>query len=104
MSMRAFRIDRVSGAMALAFSLIALLTIVIAYLQPPPPTRPTDEGTLAHIFQVSVAAFVPAALLFVSTADWRRPRGSAALLAVCLLALAIAFVGLYRGEHGYWDR
>jgi peptidoglycan/LPS O-acetylase OafA/YrhL len=102
MAMRTFSIERVSGGMALAFSLIALLTIAIAYLQPAPPTPPTDEGTLAHIFQVSVALFVPALLLFVATADWRRPRRGAALVAVCVLALAVAFVGLYLGEHGYW--
>ena len=99
--MRAFRVDRVSGGMALAFSLTALLTIVIAYLQAPQPP-PTDEGTLAHIFQLSVAAFVPALLLFAITSDWRHPRGSAAVVAVCLVALAVSFVGLYMGEHGYW--
>src|SRR5437773_8886205 len=102
MSVRSLSVDRVSGGFALAFSLTALLTIVIAYLQPPPPTPPTDEGTLAHIFQLAVVLFVPALLLFVTTADWRRPRASVALVAACFIALAIAFVGLYMGEHGYW--
>ena len=88
--------------MALAFSLIALATIVVAYLQPPPPTPPTDEGALAHIFQLAVGAFVPTVLLFVSTADWRYPRAVAALLGVSLVALTVAFVGLYMGERGYW--
>jgi len=100
--MRTFSIDRISGGFALAFSLTALLTIVIAYLQPPPPTPPTDEGTLAHIFQLAVVAFVPAVLLFVTTADWRRPHASVAVIAVCFIALTIAFAGLYIGEHGYW--
>jgi peptidoglycan/LPS O-acetylase OafA/YrhL len=100
--MRVFSVDRVTGAMALAFSLTALATIVIAYLQAPPPTPPTDEGALARIFQLVVGAFVPAALLYASTADWGRPRTAVALLAVCLVALAIAFVGLYMGERGYW--
>jgi len=70
--MRALTIDRLSGAFALLFSLAALLLIVIGYLQPPQPP-PTDEGTLAHLFQLSVVLFVPA-LLFVTTADRRHPR------------------------------
>ena len=103
MPMGALRIDRISGALALAFSLIALLTVLGGYFQPPQP-RPADEGTAAHIFQLSLVALVPALLLFLSTADWRRPRGNAALLAVCLVAVTGSFVALYLGEHVYWYR
>ena len=101
--MPALTIDRLSGASALLFSFAALLLIVIGYLQPPQPP-PTDEGTLAHLFQLSVVLFVPALLLFVTTADWRHPRSSAALVIACVVAVTLAFVGLYIGEHGSWYR
>jgi hypothetical protein len=44
--MRAQQINRVSGKVLIVVSLIALLTVLSGYTQPPQP----DEGTAAHIF------------------------------------------------------
>ena len=41
-----------------------------AALSGQPPGREPDEGTGAHIFQLSIAAMVPATLVFLATADW----------------------------------
>ena len=46
MIMRAQQINRVSGKVLIALSLIALLAVLSGYSQPPQP----DEGTGAHIF------------------------------------------------------
>ena len=96
--MTTYRVHRVTCAAMLAFSAIALLTVTIGLLQPPHPPA-TDEGTLAHIFQLSVAAFLPAFLLFFATADWKDGRRSALLVAVAVLMLALAFAGVYTIEH-----
>jgi hypothetical protein len=101
--MRALSIGRISGAFALAFALTALLTVMTGYFQAP-QAPPTDEGTGAHIFQLSLVLFAPSLLLFIATADWRSPRSSAALLAVCLVAVAASFVALFLGEHVFWYR
>jgi hypothetical protein len=94
--------DRISGALTLLFALTTLVTIAVGYAQPPEPVAPTDEGTLAHIFQIALALFVPSFLLFVTTADWTRPRFGARVVAVSLLAVGFALVGLWMGEPGIW--
>jgi Na+/H+ antiporter NhaD/arsenite permease-like protein len=72
--MRAQQINRFSGKVLIVLSLIALLAVLSGYTQPPQP----DEGTAAHIFQLSVVALVPTIVLFLATADWRQPLRSAA--------------------------
>jgi hypothetical protein len=54
---------------------------------------------LAHIFQLSIAALGPAILLFLLTADWRRPLESVRPLVVPAAALVLAFAALYYLEH-----
>jgi hypothetical protein len=49
------QINRVSGKVLIVLSLIALLAVLSGYTQPPQP----DEGTAAHIFQMSIVALVP---------------------------------------------
>lgn len=91
-------INRVSGALMVGLALVALLVIAVGYAQPPAPPPP-DENTGAHIFQFSIAALLPVGLVFLGTADWSRPRRNAVLLALAGLAVALAFAGLYYGEH-----
>jgi len=93
--MRAQRINRVSSKVILVMSLTALLTVITGYFQPPQP----DEGTGAHIFQLCVVLLVPTILLFLATADWKRPLHGARTLALPAVALAIAFGALYYLEH-----
>jgi len=47
--MNAARINRLSGAALTVFAVIALLDVLFGYTQPPL----ADEGTGAHIFQLS---------------------------------------------------
>jgi len=99
------RMNRVSGIALIVLSLIALLTVLSAYrvsfapfsiyMQPLEP----DEGTQAHIFQLSIVALAPMILLFLATADWTRPLRSMRPLAFPAAAVVIAFAGLYYLEH-----
>jgi hypothetical protein len=93
--MRAELINRLSSRVILALSLTALLTVLSGYFQPPQP----DEGTGAHIFQLSIVLLVPVILLFAATADWKRPARSTRPLALPAVALVGAFAGLYYLEH-----
>lgn len=93
--MRIATLNRVTGRVVLGLSLVALLTVFAGYFIPPQP----DEGALAHIFQLSIVALVPTFLLFVLTADWKRPRRMARRLASSGVLLAATFVGLYFLEH-----
>jgi hypothetical protein len=83
----------------MVLSVTALLMVLSGYTQPPQ----TDEGAVAHIFQLAIVALVPMVLLFVATADWRQPARSARPLAIPAAALAFAFAALYYLEH-YRDK
>lgn len=89
------QINRVSSRIIIVLSLTALLAVLSGYTQPPQ----ADEGTAAHIFQLSIVALVPMFVLFLSTADWRQPSRSARFLALPGTALALAFGALYYLEH-----
>ncbi len=93
--MQAERMNRASGIGLMVLSLVALLAVLSGYFQPPQP----DEGTAAHIFQLSIAALVPAALLFLGTADWKQPLRSVRFLAYPTAILVVAFGALYYLEH-----
>jgi hypothetical protein len=93
--MRPPLINQVSGKLLIVLSLVALLTVISGYFQPPQP----DEGTGAHIFQLSIVAFVAVILLFLTTADWRRPLASVRRLALPAVTLTLAFTALYYLEH-----
>ena len=95
------QVARVSGVAVVVLALTALLTVLSGYAQPPQPP-PVDEGTGAHIFQLSIVALVPMTLLFLATADWTRPLRSARPLALAAVIVSAAFVALYYGEHYYW--
>jgi hypothetical protein len=94
--MRAQQINRVSSKVLVVLSLIALLAVLSGYTQPPQ----SDEGTAAHIFQLSIVALVPMIVLFLATADWRQPLRSAARpLAIPVAVLVLAFGALYYLEQ-----
>lgn len=97
-AMPAERIHRIVGRVAVALSLVALLTVLSGYTQSPQP----DEGARAHIFQLSIVAFVPVILLFLVTADWGRPLRSARALALSTVTLMLAFGALFYLEHYHW--
>jgi hypothetical protein len=92
------QINRTSARLLIVLSLTALLTVVSGYTQPPQP-RETDEGTAAHIFQLSIAVQVLIILLFLATADWTQPLRSARPLAIPAVALVLAFGALFYLEH-----
>src|ERR687887_1263909 len=96
--MRAQQLNRVSGIALVVLSFMALMVVLCGYTQPPLP----DEGTGAHIFQLSIVALAPVALVFLATADWSRPSRSAWPLAVAIVATGLAFVALYYLEHVYY--
>lgn len=93
--MRLVRVNAVSGKAILILSLLALLTVLAGYFTPPQP----DEGALAHIFQLSIVALLPTLLIFLLTADWKRPLRAVRRLAPSGAVLAAAFVGQYFLEH-----
>ena len=93
--MRTQQINRVSVKVLIVLSLIALLTVLSGYTKPPQP----DEDAAAHIFQLSIVALVPTILLFIATADWKRPLRSARPLVFPAAALVLAFGALYYLEH-----
>jgi heme/copper-type cytochrome/quinol oxidase subunit 4 len=89
------KINRVSSTVLIVLSFVALGTVFSGYFQPPQ----SDEGTAAHIFQLSIVALVPTILLFLFTADWKRPRLSTWPLAIAAVLLVLAFAALYYLEH-----
>jgi hypothetical protein len=93
--MRGEQINRVSGKILIALSFTALIAVLSGYFQPPQP----DEGTAAHIFQLSILALLPTVLLFVFTADWKQPLRRTRQLMFPASALVVAFGALYYLEH-----
>ena len=96
--MRTQHINRVSGIVLILLSLTALFTVATGLIWPPPIPEP-DEGTQAHIFQISIVGLLPVTVLVVSTADWRRPWRSVGPIIFAAVATLIAVAGLYYLEH-----
>ena len=92
------QLNRVSSIALMVLSFTALLVVLWGYTQPPLP----DEGTGAHIFQLSIVALVPVTLVFVGTADWSRRARTARYLAFAGGATALAFAALYYLEHVHY--
>ncbi len=97
-SMRAEKINRLSVAVVIVLSAIAFVTVLTGYLQAPQP----DEGAGAHIFQLSIAARFPVLVVFLATADWKKPVQIARLLVAPVVTLVLAFGALYYLEHYYY--
>ena len=93
--MRGDQINRVSSKIVLVLSLTALIAVLSGYFQPPQP----DEGTAAHIFQLSILLLVPVIFLFLASADWTQRARSVRPLALPAAVLVVAFGALYYLEH-----
>jgi hypothetical protein len=88
-------VNRLSSYAVVGLSITALLAVLSGYTEPPQ----TDEGTAAHIFQLSIVTLLPMILLFLTTADWKQALRSARPLAFSAAALVLAFGSLYYLEH-----
>lgn len=95
--MRREQINRFSGTLLIVLSLAALLTVLSGYFQAPQP----DEGSAAHIFQLAIAALVPAIFIFLMTAEWDGAARTVAPLAISFVLLALAFGALFYLEHRF---
>jgi hypothetical protein len=100
--MTAPQINGITGKIVTVLSVLALLTVLLGLLTGYKQPAPTDEGALAHIFQLTILALVPMILLFLGTVDWKRPWPGTRPLALPATALMAAFAALYYLEHyGY---
>ncbi|MGE5322436.1 MAG: hypothetical protein ACM3SW_06220 [Actinomycetota bacterium] len=96
--MQTQEINRVCAIVIIVLSFIALLTVVSGYFQAPQP----DEGTAAHIFQLSIMGLVPLMAAFLITADWKQPWRAIRPMAISAAAVVLAFGALYYLEHVYY--
>lgn len=96
--MTAQQFNRLSFKIIIVLSFLALLTVLSGYTHPAQLLE-TDEGTAAHIFQLSIVALACITLLFLATADWKQPLRTVRPLAFPGVALILAFGALYYLEH-----
>jgi len=98
------QLNRVSTLGLMALSGTALLTVFVGLITrviipghklPPEP----DEGTLAHIFQLSIGLMAPVGVLFLATTDWSQPVRGLRRLVLPAAAVVVAFAVLYYMEH-----
>ena len=94
-------INRISSWVVHILSLFAMCLVVgAATLTKIGKLKPShDEGAAAHLFQIAVALLVPAGLVFLLSADWRKPVRVGLRLLAPAIALIIAFSALYYMEH-----
>jgi hypothetical protein len=97
-AMTAPQINRVSGRVLIALSVVALLTVLSGYFQAPQ----LDKGSAAQIFQLSIVLLAPTILTFLATADWARPWRSVRLLAFSGAVVLAAFAALFYLEHYFY--
>ncbi len=90
------KVNRISGNVLILLSVIAFLAVLSGYIWGPDQS---DEGTAAHIFQLSMLLQLPMVVLFVATADWKRPLLALRPMSVQAVCLAVAFVALFHLEH-----
>jgi len=90
-------VNRASAIALLVLSLVAFITVLTGYLPGHPPQA--DEGTQAHIFQLSILLIAPTAIVFFATADWTRPSSIIRRLTLPGIAVVLAFAALYYLEH-----
>jgi uncharacterized membrane protein len=83
------KINRISATTPIVLSLIAFALVMIA-VRTGWEMGYGDEGTMAHIFQLLIVAQVPFIVIFISTANWKRGRRVAGLIALQAAALVLA--------------
>ena len=74
----------------IAMSVVAIAILTLALTTGWGKGPPGDEGAAAHLWQLLVGLQVPLIVVYLATADWRRPLGVAAILGLQILALALA--------------
>jgi hypothetical protein len=79
-------------------STTALCLVLYGSTQPPQP----DEGTAAHLFQLSGLIFVVAFFAYLATAEWNRPLEHVRRLALPVTVLAVAMALLLYLESVTW--
>lgn len=89
------KINYLSWLALAVLAMTALLAVLSGYFQPPQQ----DEGTAAHIFQLSIVALMPTLLVFLMTTDWKAPLRMVRRLLFPSAVLAIAFGALFYLEH-----
>lgn len=96
------QLNRWSALAVLALSFAAALLVVVGasvtILSGGRPGPPHDEGAAAHVFQLLIAALVPATVVFLATAEWQAPVRVARALALAGAFLVVAFGVLYYFE------
>jgi hypothetical protein len=104
------KLNRASTVGLIVFSATALAVVLPLWygmLTGHVPPSEGDEGTAAHLFQVSIAALLPMGLVFLVTADWTQPVRAVRRMAlpgiVVVLALGTVFYleNVYYAAHGY---
>jgi hypothetical protein len=96
--MREHQINRVSSVLLILLSATALVSVGTGLIWPPLLPE-ADEGTQAHVFQLSIAGLLPMTVIVVGTADWSQPRRSLLPLVIAFIEAGLAFAGLYYLEH-----
>ncbi len=88
------RINRLSGLTPIAMSIAAYFLVLAAVATHWKVNQP-DEGTAAHLLQLLVAGQVPIVLVYVASADWKRPWSMLRTLLIQALAVGIAFGAVF---------
>ena len=90
-------LNRISAILPLVMSAIALLLAMAAGLAGW-ARGATDEGALAHIFQLLIVAQAPFVVVFLITAKWSRilPVARPLMLQAFAIAMAVAPVAYFR--------
>jgi hypothetical protein len=99
-------LNRITLVALTVLSLTALAPLLIMALPAMltgqvPLSETANEGTGAHIFQMSMGALVPVGLTFLATADWKQPTRSIRHMAFPAAAVALALAMLFYFEHVY---
>lgn len=93
-------LNRLTGRVMIALSLVALLDVVGGFFGGHFFTEPKgDESGAAHVFQLAVIGVALTGVLFLSSAKWSKGPRAVRPLAVPAVLLALAFGTLFCLEH-----
>ena len=84
----AARVNRFATWIPFLFAGVAFGIVMANILAGVQPQR--DEGTSAHLWQLLMVAQLAFMVVFVATADWRRPQRPAVIAALQLAAFVAA--------------
>lgn len=88
--MNRLTLNRICMVAPLAMSLAAFLLAATAGMMSQGKPPATDEGALAHIFQLLIAGQIPFIIGFLLSADRARLGKAAAPVAIQIAAVAVA--------------